>query len=431
MQKIKTIILCLCGWFTLSALLAGDAPEENKVWSLQDCVAYALKHNLQVQKQRLAAEGAVVDRMEARGQFFPDLSAAASTSLTKTGAAETLNESSALTSSASLSSGLVVYKGGAQRNALKRSQLNYQWTLLSVEAAEQDIVVGVLEQFMNVLYARENLKYYQEVAGHSKKQVEEVQLLFEAGSKTRRDLLDVRAQLSSDEYVALSAAHLFNQQQTALKQLLELPVEASFEVDSLPDTLFQSGFLLPGRGEVFSSALAHRPEMKMQQLGLDMAEIDLKSARSNYLPQLSLSAGLSTHYGDHLQQAVSLQLKIPLFAGFASRANLQRRRLALEEQQLEMDNVRNQLLQKIERSYEDLEAAWARYRAAEIQEVAAGESYALAREQFALGMLTSIELLQVREVWLSAGKEQLQAKYTVLLQRQVLNHFTGGLLGES
>ena len=436
MQVIRILFFLLWALVVCESACAQESGAE-PVWSLQECVAYALEHNLQVRKQRLGVEGAAADLKQAKGQFLPDLNASAVSSWSSGTNRGELDGESAYTSSASLNTALVLYQGGALRTDLKRTNLALEGAVLSVDQIEDEVVVQVIEQFLNVLYATENLRYYEQVVAGTEAQVRQAKAFFAAGGKAHREVLDLEAQLAADRYTALSASQLLNQQKSALKQLLEMPVDKVLEFGPLKEAEDASWEKLPSLEEVFAAALGYRPELKKQELGLTMAELDLRSARSAYLPQLALSAGLSSNYSngndagfiqqfsDSYQKGLSLQLKIPLFNRYATQSVVKRQRLALQESSLELENTRNLILQSAERRYEDAEAALARYHAAVVQENATMESYAYAQELYRLGMINAMEVLQVRNVWLNAGKEEIQAKYTALLQRRVLQHYIG------
>ena len=59
------------------------------------------------------------------------------------------------------------------------------------------------------------------------------------------------------------------------------------------------------------------------------------------------------------------------------------------------------------------------------QKKASEESYNLAIEQYNLGMLNSIELLQTRNNWLNANRELIQARYNSLLYKKILDYYMG------
>lgn len=194
---------------------------------------------------------------------------------------------------------------------------------------------------------------------------------------------------------------------------------------------------LPTREEAFASALNFRPEVKSSILEEEMAQIDVKNARAGYLPSLGLSGSVSTDYSDrlstgygsqlsdNLMQRVGLTLSVPIFNRNATKANVSRSKINLESARLSVSNTRNRLLQEVERVYEDSRAAQQRFEAAQAQEQASAESFRLAEEQYNIGMLNAFELLQTKNNYLNASRELIQAKYTTVLYRKILDFYMG------
>jgi outer membrane protein len=124
-------------------------------------------------------------------------------------------------------------------------------------------------------------------------------------------------------------------------------------------------------------------------------------------------------------QRVGVTLSVPIFNLYATKANVTRSHINIKQAELVVVNTRNKLLQEVERIYEDTYSGQQRYMAAVVQERAAEESYLLAAEQYQLGMLSSIELLQTRNNWLNASRELIQARYNTLLYRKILDYYMG------
>jgi outer membrane protein len=300
-----------------------------------------------------------------------------------------------------------------------------------------DISIAVVQAYVNVLYAYENLKYYKEVVDLSTKQVERSRRLLEAGSVSRRDIADMEAQLASDNYSVVTATNTLTQRITDLKTLLQIPVEQRFDVYIPEEEINVILDALPDIYDVYEATLRNVPDVKYSELQKQMAEIDLKSAKAGYLPTLSASASIGTSYmdpyslsagtqfSDNLNERIGLTLSIPIFNRFSTKANVARSKINIESASLTLDNTRNALLQEVERIYQETQAGQQRYLAAIAQKNASEESFSIAQEQYALGMLNSIELQQSRNMWLNANRELIQSRFNALLYRKILDYYLG------
>ena len=59
---------------TLSILLTGSAAWGQKVWTLQECLDYALANNIQLQQKRITAASNHEDLLQSKAALFPSVS---------------------------------------------------------------------------------------------------------------------------------------------------------------------------------------------------------------------------------------------------------------------------------------------------------------------------------------------------------------------
>jgi outer membrane protein len=102
-----------------------------------------------------------------------------------------------------------------------------------------------------------------------------------------------------------------------------------------------------------------------------------------------------------------------------------RSEINLRQAELNARQTRYDLLQTIEQVYVDVKAQQARYEAAVEKARSAGISYEYQREQFELGMLNAIDLRQSKNALLNANAELIQARYSALLYRKILDFYRG------
>ena len=150
---MKRTLIC-----TLLATLAlGRAAAESdslRVWTLNDCLNYALEHNIQLQQSRNDYLSGVEDTKEARAALFPSLTASTSQSVTNYPSSNAVDRTS-YTGTYGLEAGMTLYNGGRLRTAVKRQQLQNRIDELSVDEAANDIRIAIVQAYMQCLYAAE------------------------------------------------------------------------------------------------------------------------------------------------------------------------------------------------------------------------------------------------------------------------------------
>ena len=422
---------------TKSSVAQENASQE---WDLNQCLNYALEHNIQVNKKKLAVLSSEADYLKSKSQRLPNLSASISESFTnsKTQSAVTsgswdLNSGT----SASISSSLLIYNGGIISNTIKQSQINVDIANLDVEITKNNIILSITQAYLNVLYAKESVDYNKEILSTSLKQVERARELIKAGSIARADLAQLEAQYASDQYSLVTAQNTLISNTTNLKQLLEIPVIDTFKV-MFPEINFNKEFSsLPTINEAFNTSLSVMPDIKLSQLDQTVAEINVKIAKAGYMPTLSMNANYSTDFSnqktnsfgtqlsDNQMQRIGLSLSIPIFNKYATSTSVQKSKITLKQADLSMQETKKNLLQNVENVYQNTIAGKSRYDAAIVQYSSADESYKISETQFNLGMINAVDLLKVKNTLLNANKELIQAKYSAILNRKILDFYLG------
>ena len=132
-----------------------------KTWSLKECVDHALKNNLTVQQNLLSVELAELNVKDAKGNFLPDLSASTGGNLSFGSTFDPVTQNRVQNTifggSAGLSSGISVFNGFRNLNLYKQAKLGVERSKLTLEQIENDISLFVVNGYLNVLFAKENL----------------------------------------------------------------------------------------------------------------------------------------------------------------------------------------------------------------------------------------------------------------------------------
>ena len=154
-----------------------------------------------------------------------------------------------------------------------------------VRAERQKIAAEVRNAYFNLVAiqtsvdaAREEAKTLEEAQRvTAQRKVEETVL--------RPDVLDVAAHLAKSRYNLSVAENALATQSEALNQLLGRDIATPFRVDFVPEQDTNDLTLESARQE----ALANRPECRQAHLKEKQAEYDRRSAKAEYIPDLSLS----------------------------------------------------------------------------------------------------------------------------------------------
>ena len=132
----------------------------------------------------------------------------------------------------------------------------------------------------------------------TRQQVERMERLVEVGKEPRASLLDVNAQHAEGK---LNYTRALNNQEIARLNLMHLVYvndpDFDIELPLLPDP---TGIEIPGFDTVFNYAVAHMPQIKSKELGIEAQERNLAMKKGQRSPRVYARGLLYSNYSNGL-----------------------------------------------------------------------------------------------------------------------------------
>lgn len=422
--------------------------QDNKTWSLQDCIDYALEKNIQLQQNKLSLEEADVDVKTAKASLFPSLSFSTGhnlvnrpyqeTSATVSGTEIiTSDNNNTYNGSYSLSAQWTLWNGGQRLNNIKQQKTNKEIAGLSVAETENMLQEEITKLFVQILYANESVEINKNTLEVSEATYKRAVELFNEGSLSKSDVAQLEAQASNDKYQLVTAESTLRNYKLQLKQLLELEgtTEMVLDMPELKDEDVMA--VLPNQIDVYNTALTSRPEIQSSKLSIDNAKLGIKTAKAGYLPTISLSASTSSmtnnsstnNWAEQMKYGwnnmIGINLSIPIFNNRQTKSAVQKAQITYSSSQLDLINKQKELYSTIESLWLDALNAQQQYEAANSKLQSCQTSFDIVNEQFNLGIKNTVELLTEKNNLLSAQQQRVQAKYMAILDRALLDFYAG------
>ncbi len=426
-------------------LLVGNLTAQNQplpqIWDLQACIDYAIENNIQVKTAEVSKESAVEDSKQARAALFPSVSASIGQNL---GVSPFANSNSAASSdlSASGSYGInaswQIFDGGVKSTNIKQADISNEIAQLSIEESKNNIKLSIIQNYLQILYANEAQKTYENAVKLSAAQLESNQIKLEVGAVSKSDVAQWMSQYASDNYQLTNAQVTLENYKLQLKQLLELDNLQSINIALTEPDDKEVMSLLPDRNTIFETAINVMPQVKNASLNTEYSELSIGKAKAGYLPKLSLQASSATgnnytlsslgfvpQLKNNWNNSLGLSLSIPIYSNRETKTAIAKAQFSVESAKLTEQSIRKELYSNIETAYLNALNSQAQYLAAEEKVNSSQTSYDLMDEQFRLGLKNTIELLTEKNNLISAQQQLLQAKYTALMNRKVLDYYQG------
>jgi outer membrane protein len=416
--------------------LAGRLPTR---WDLQTCIDYAKKNNITLNSLRLSTRTAEQNYLLARAARQPSLTGAVTQTYTHSKNANPViggfQTESSFSSNYLLSSNITIYNAGALTDNIRQKNLEIQTANLTVVTNELDITLEIVQDYLNILLAKENVVYVEDLVKSTAAQVDQGKKEYDVGSIARNAYIELQAQLATDKYTLVTAQNSVRQNKLLLKQLLQLPVQDTFDIVK-PDTVIATE-AVSSVDSVEAFALRNRPEIKSGLLGIEISRYDLAIAKTGYLPVLSAIGQLSTGYSNNISddyvkqldnnffQEIGLSLSIPIFNRRSVKTAVENAKIEVEQSKLSLLGAQTTLAQTIEQAYINVLNAQGQYDAAVEELQANQEAFRVATEQLKVGASTIVDYLQQKTLYTQAFQSYVQAKYNSALSIEIYDFYMG------
>lgn len=412
-------------------------------WTLKQCIDYAIEHNLTIKQQEANAEQSRVELSTAKNSRLPNLAGSASQSFSfgrSLQADNTYNTINTQNTSFSLSTSVPLFTGMQIPNNIALSKLNLQAALEDLNAAKENISIQVASAYLQVLFNEELAEVAREQVGLSKEMLAQREAFFQNGKASESELYEAKSRVAQDELSAVQADNDYRLSLLDLSQLLELSSPDGFAIASPEADVIESlGTPLPP-ADIYSEALLIKPTIKAAQYRLEGAQKSIRIAQSEYYPQLSLGAGLSTNYynmsgrenssfgsqlRDNFSQYVGLTLSVPIFNRLATRNRVRSARIQQTTLGWQLEDSKKNLYKEIQQAYYNTLSAQTQYASSRTATEAAQASFDLMKEKYLNGKANATEYNESRTAWMRAVSDQLQAKYNYLFRFKILDFYRG------
>ena len=132
----------------ISALfLAFSVQAQTKEWSLQQCIDYALEHNITIKQGELDKELATIDKAVAIGQMLPSVNANISGSsnrgLSLNPTTNQLENATMISASGAVNAGVTLFEGLKKQRELQRTKINDLAVSYRLDKMKDDVVLHV------------------------------------------------------------------------------------------------------------------------------------------------------------------------------------------------------------------------------------------------------------------------------------------------
>ncbi len=398
-------------------------------YTLEQCIELALKNKETVKSAALDVKSAKFGQRGSLSNVLPSLSASGAWSK-RNYADESVPDLESQGTRISVDQTL--FDGGNMWNSVFRANNNYQINREMERQTRIEVIYGVIRSYYTVLKSQQLLDVARMNLMLANQQVELVTNQFEIGAAAKTDLLKVNVSKGQAQIQVIQSDADLNQALRDLKNAMGL--YSSDVVIALDENVDQE-ISLPEYRAAVGKMDQNNPNLLASRAQVRDAELNYKIIRGAHLPSLGLSwnyNSVPSGFGAALSaydkyQSLSIGVSVPLFTGFTNSTRTQQARIAISKQEYnyhtQEDNLKVQLdeLMEVLANYIDI---------IPINEevlVSAEEDLRLVQEQYALGSVTILEVLDAQLSVTQARSSLVSARYDAQIQYAALQALLGEL----
>ncbi|MGB5318720.1 TolC family protein [Eudoraea sp.] len=441
-MKIKITIALLF------LILSGTNMSAQQVWSLDDCVNYAIEHNLFLKDFKYATESDEETFKQSKRSLLPNLSANTSYTINQ-GRTIDPNDNSIVNSNFfsndyNLQAQIDVFRGFQKINVIKASKLAYKAT--QEETLQQKYLLSfrVMKAFYDIKFFEGLLAISLEQEALSQNNVDLVNRQIELGLKAGADKYEAESLLLRDQLNVtqsknqLAAAKLSLIQEMNLENTSDINIQAGL-VEKFRETNPQEIIT----NAIYEEAMGFLPIIKAQELRTLSAQKDISAARGNLYPSLSLFGGYGTGYFETIKDSlgmtipfrnqfqdnaagfVGVALNIPILNGWSFRSRIKQQKIALDRAENNLDLQEQELFQTIQQLVQEYNSLLVEYDQSFQNMEAQNLAFTIAQKRYDKGMISALDLFTAKNLFAISQNENLQVRLRAEINKSTLDFYRG------
>lgn len=421
---------------------SGQSPAANAPWTLDDCIGFAQRNNIDVQRRTLQVEKSDVDLSTAKYSRLPDLNASVGADasfgrvLSSDNTYQTKNQTSG---SLNVSASMPLFQGMRINHRIKAGKLDLAAAVQDMERAREDVAINVMTLYLEVLYNKEMVGVAERQLTLSEQQAGRSRTLAAAGKQPESAVYESDALAAGSRMTLTQARNDLQLALLDLSQALNRESAAGFDIvaPALDSMDLAALHRLCSADEVYAYAAENRPHIRAERLRLESSEHAVAVARSALYPSLSLSGGYGTgvysadkdkfwaQVRHNSREYVGLSLNVPIFNRRAARNDIRTAQIAVRSQRLAVTEAERELRKLIEQAWYNADASYAKYRSAEAAAASARVAFAYEERKAEAGRSTVFDFNDAKTRMEKAEAEAVQAKYEFVFRSKILDFYRG------
>ncbi|WAC01568.1 TolC family protein [Lacinutrix neustonica] len=336
---------------------------------------------------------------------------------------------------ASVNLNYTLFDGLGRLYNYKRLKEEYQLSELEARETIETTIIQLFSIYYRIAQLSENTEVLQQTIVISRDRLKRAGYQFDYGQSTKLAVLNAEVDINNDSISLINTKQDLKNTKRDLKVVLGNSFSEDFNVDTDIDFL-----IALNKTALLEKTKANNVALLQTEKNIAMRQFDIKTNRAQFLPTVGLVGSYGWNESSNnsplaftLQSTSSgvsagLNLTWNLFDGGSTITRVRNAKIALENQQLQKEQLVLSMERDFENAWDDYENKLTIFRVQEKNIKTAQSNFDRSQEQFKIGQVNSIEFRQAQLNLINAELSRNQAKYEAKLSELTLLQLAGELL---
>lgn len=419
---------------------------QDKKWTLQECIEYAVNNNISLQRQRLQTEMKKADLTQSRLNVLPSLNLGSDgrigfgRSVDPTTNLITFKQN--ISHSYYITSGITLFNGFSILNTTAANKFMLKAGVEAEKVQRNALIIDIMSQFYTVVYTRGLEEASKMQLDLSEEQLFRITKMVETGKEALSRQYEMESRASSDRLSFTVAKNNADLALTTLKQMLQIDPGSSFDIlipdlnnTPVADETFNTD-------SIYNIASVTLPRLKAVEYELTASKRQLAASRGLIAPSITAGGQLFTGYykvtgqpdqlsystqlKNNSSQAVFMSIEIPLFNNYRTGRNIRMAKIKRDDTALRLELEKNLLYTEIENACLDFNRGRDEFTAATSNLQYNIKSFDAVEKKFESGLVDVTDYSAAKTTLFQAETEALRTKLQLIIRRLTIQFYSTG-----
>ncbi len=407
--KKRFALVVACGYMLLSAV-ALAAPVE---LSLDESVALALKNNPALKIAESDRDKASWTVRENLAGYGPSVGYTHNDKRSEAAPSALVPDPSPINSfNNTVSLSLPLYTGGRVEGLVGQARQSLKVADLNLDKTKQQLKLDATNAYFSVLAKRNLLQVAQESVDNLTAHLKNVQAQFDVGTVAKSDVLRSEVELANAVQSLIKAQNNYDVAVATLNNTIGLPHGTEIKLKEDLKYVQQGTTLNDG----INYAMKNRPDVNAADANIEKAKEGVKTARSGFLPTISLT-GSNNWNDDHFPGArnsnwlVGLTTSLTVFDTNLTLSKVKEAEASVVSANETARQTKDSVALEVRSEYLGMKEAEKRIETSQVAVAKAEEDFTIAQVRYNAGVGTNLDVIDAQLALANAKTNYIQALY--------------------